>query len=94
MKWKGRRQSTNVEDRTNESPVEIPEGAKMFDGSIMGVNKKRGPNTEFNPSDPAEMKVVRELGKRNIEGTTPTPTPRPTTHDNLVTPGKWKTIQK
>lgn len=97
MKWKGGRQSTNVEDRTDEAPPKIPEGAPMIDGTVWGGNKKKGSNTEFNPNDPAEVKVVKELGKKNITKSTPIPTPRPTdngTHDNLVTPGKWKTKSK
>lgn len=98
MKWKGRRQSENVEDDTTDTPPEIPAGTKMVDGSVWGGNKKYSDgNTEFNPNDPAEVKVVRELGKKNITGKTPIPTPRPKdngTHDNLVTPGKWVTKSK
>ena len=91
MKWKkGGRQSTNIEDRRNETPEEpdefpeIPKGMKRV---------------EFDPNDSKEMKVVLELGKHNINKTTPVPTPRPSKKPNSiynsqVTPGEWSSKDK
>lgn len=89
MKWKGGRLSNNVEDKTNEV-TDIPDGTRLFmpPGEIW-----------HNPKKPPEkiIEVARELGKINREKRNPIPTPRPTdngTHDNIVTPGKWKTKTK
>lgn len=86
MKLKGRRQSTNVEDRRNEK-TEIPDGAQLTDGSIYYNPKTSSAGTR----DPKIIDVARELGRHNREKTTPVPTPRPNISNIQVTPGKWKT---
>lgn len=97
MKWKGRRQSKNIEDRTDEIPPQIPDGTKLANGDIYvrpkGKTIKVSPDIEFNPDDETEMGVIRDLARRNARGTTPTPTPRPSSKATKiqVTPGKWKT---
>lgn len=89
MKWQNLRRSKNVEDKTNEV-TDIP------DGTVLAF-----PPGEIyhSPKKPPEkiVKVQRELGRINREKRNPIPTPRPTdngTHDNLVTPGTWKTKSK
>jgi hypothetical protein len=90
----------NVEDRTTDIPPDPQEGEKLWGGGVYHKpkNTKISDDVEFNPDDKKEMSVVKELAKKNIEGTTPTPTPRPSdgfkSHDNLVTPGKWRTKSK
>lgn len=102
MKWRQYRQSTNVIDSTDDPPPQWPDGVKMTNGEIYHKPKnetvKVNKDVEFNPDDSKEMAVVRELAKKQSEGKIPIPTPRPSpkskTHDNLVTPGKWKTKNK
>ncbi len=87
MKWKQGRQSKNVIDRTMDPPVEIPDGEKLVDGTIY-----RSPDNGKGPRiDKKEIEVMRELGKHNINKTTPIPTPRPNIIKTQVTPGKWIT---
>ena len=86
MKWKGRRQSSNVEDRESEHLPEIPDGTRMF---ATGEIWKNTPKTE---KARKEINAAKDVGKRG--NNVPTPTPRPKnfkSHDNLVTPGKWNT---
>jgi len=93
MKWKGRRQSKNVIDKTEDIPPQIPDGTRMVNGEIYRKPKdatiKVSPDIAFNPDDETEMGVIRVLAKKNANKTTPIPTPRPTRIQ--VTPGKWKT---
>lgn len=109
MKWKGRRQSNNIEDKTNDPLPDIPEGTVMFGtGEIYHKDsdpyQTRPKEQKYSRDD---VKVAKELGRLNKEGKTPVPTPRPKndvptptpnpksrTHDNLVTPGKWTTKNK
>jgi hypothetical protein len=73
------------------------DGEKLVGGGVYRKpkNVKLGPDMEFDPDNPKEMKTIEKLEKINREGRNPTPTPRPsdgfTSHDNLVTPGKWRT---
>jgi hypothetical protein len=86
MKWKGLRQSTNVEDRTLEPTPEIPDGTIMAgDGSVWH-------NTTETEQRRKESNAAKDVARRG--NNVPTPTSRPKTHDNLVTPGKWTTKSK
>ena len=82
MKWKGRRQSTNVEDRELEPLPEIPDGTIMFTGE----EYRRTPATTKKEK---EINAAKDVGRRG--NSVPTPTSRPKSHNNLVTPGKWFT---
>lgn len=95
MKWKGRPQSTNVEDQTL-TDVNIPDGSKVF------VGGQEGWKTFDRTKDPAakqwddNVRVSKDIARRG--NNVPTPTPRPSdgfvSHDNIVTPGKWRTKSK
>lgn len=92
MKWKGRRQSTNVQDVTLDPLPEIPDGAPML------YEEQPWKNTPQTESNRKTENVRRNLEQRGDN--VPTPTPRPKgpkdngSHDNLVTPGKWNTKTK
>lgn len=94
MKWQGRRQSNNIEDvRKGGSSPFAEEKFGEYRGGVIPGDEMREPkvkNVEFDPDDPKEMKVIRELAKHNINKTTPKPTPRPK-YNSQVTPGKWTT---
>lgn len=79
MKWKGRRQSKNIEDRRTNDGRTTWEHENSISSQIVKDSEH----------DRKERDVAKELGKHNRNKTTPTPTPRP----NQVTPGKWKTKQ-
>lgn len=96
MKWRGRRQSTNIEDQSDPisdlirmDNTEYKGGKSPFDVPLKPRNKHTT----------KEIEVARELGKHNREGTTPVPTPRPEPKTSRlskitktqVTPGKWTT---
>lgn len=89
MKWRGQRQSTNVEDRTLDPLPDIPDGAQM----VQGYTWKKTPEGE---KARARINAERDVARRGSD--VPTPTPRPSdgfkSHDNLVTPGKWRTKGK
>lgn len=83
MKWKDLRQSTNVEDKTNEN-YEIPEGEILYP-----TGETYHKPVSYSPDDIA---VAKELGRLNKEKKTPIPTPRPLNIiKTQVTPGKWVT---
>jgi hypothetical protein len=83
MKWKGRRQSKNVEIR--DTPEPFQDGDILFEtGKVYRKGSKD--DKTFSESD---VKVAKELGKHHRNKTTPTPTPRPKM--TQVTPGKWTT---
>lgn len=82
MKWKGRRQSKNVEDRETEPLPGIPDGEMMFTGEVY----RRTPDVI---KQEKEINAAKEVGRKG--NNVPTPTPRPKSHNNLVTPGKWFT---
>lgn len=92
MKWKGLRQSVNIEDKTLED-VNIPNGAKVYVGGYGSgyktFDRRKDPAAkEWDDRVRAGKKVAR------MGDNVPTPTPRPNnekTHDNIVTPGKWTT---
>lgn len=88
MKWRGQRQSTNVEDRTLDPLPDIPDGTQL----VQGYTWKKTPAGDKNR---LQENANRDVARRG--NNVPTPTPRPDnskTHDNLVTPGKWKTKSK
>lgn len=78
MKLKGRRQSNNVEDRTNNPDI-IPDGAEVWGGPFKG----KGSGSEKFRWDAEKMdspiqKVKKELLKKEETGRgVPTPTSRP-----------------
>lgn len=89
MKWRGGRQSTNVEDRQLDPLPNIQDGEIMF-----------GTGEMYHPDDPKtkqqikEINAAKEVGRLGKTKPIPVPLDRPKdngTHDNLVTPGKWKT---
>lgn len=94
MKWKGRRESANVEDGRGES-VEVTIEDLINDDFI--------PNGPVNTGKPDRDKVEKwkkthsdkmaenEIRKLDKRGKIPTPTPRP---KGQVTPGDWKTNNK
>lgn len=95
MKWKGRRQSKNLEDKTDEIVV-IPEGEKMFGGyrwdkrmDNLPAKMKREELERKKTNSKDEHKVKTELHRHDRDGTTPTPSPKPKRIQ--VTPGEWKT---
>lgn len=100
MKWKGRRQSTNIEDKTLDYTP--PKEGEMVIGGMFGNGP--GMNTPYSSKDPdakkwnEQNKVEKDVARRGDN--VPTPTPRPSgpkdngSHDNLVTPGKWNTKTK
>lgn len=83
MKWKGRRQSTNVEDRTLEPLEEGVEGEVIFG---TGEVYRRTPEVVKREK---EINAAKEVGRKR--NNVPTPTPRPKITKTQVTPGKWKT---
>jgi len=97
MKWKGGRQSTNIEDKTLEDFT--PKEGEVVMGGMFGNGP--GSNQPFSSKNPKakqwndQVRVSKDIARRGDD--VPTPTPRPSgptdngTHDNLVTPGKWKT---
>lgn len=87
MKWKGRRQSKNVEDKTDDPLPDIPDGTIMFGtGEIY--------HKEEDPYQKSDLKVAKELGRLNRENKNPIPTPNPKITRTQVTPGKWVTKSK
>ncbi len=81
MKWKNRRQSTNVEDRTagnDESTDLVPRGKPVWIGN-------RQFRYDAESMDRPVDRVKRELADKEITGEIPVPTPRP----DQVTPGDW-----
>lgn len=97
MKWKGRPQSINVEDKTLED-FTPKEGEMILGGPFGGGPKSNAPFSSKNPNAKKwndQVRATKEVAR--MGNNVPTPTPRPTdngTHDNLVTPGKWKTKSK
>lgn len=88
MKWKGRRQSTNVQDARNDPLPDIPDGTVMFGtGEIYH-------ETKYSEQQKKQANAEREVQQRGDNVPTPTINPRSKTHDNLVTPGKWVTKSK
>lgn len=96
MKWKGRRQSKNVEDRQLED-VKIPNGAEIF-VNVLDDNddgKRDGYKTFNRKKDPAakewddRVRAEKNLARRG--NNVPTPSPNPRTINSQVTPGKWIT---
>lgn len=86
MKTKGRRQSTNIEDRSRE--VFTPEEGEVMYPTGEIYHKPKDSNIH----DKKEIEVAKELGKHNRNKTTPIPTPRPLNIvKTQVTPGKWTT---
>lgn len=93
MKWKGGRQSKNVEDKTNDPLPDIPDGTIMFGtGEIYHKEEDpyQNPKKEQRYSKD-DVKVAKELGRLNREGKNPIPTPNPKIIRTQVTPGKWIT---
>lgn len=88
MKLKGRRQSTNVEDRTNDPDI-IPDGAKVLAGPFGNVKAPIDRDNTFRwdskTMDSRDQKIKKELSEKDEYGRTPIPTPKPT----QVTPGNW-----
>lgn len=86
MKWKGRRQSTNVEDATLDPLPDIWDGE-----DVRGI----GPwhNTPTTEAKKKQVNAERDVARRGDN--VPTPTSRPgTITKTQVTPGKWKTVTK
>lgn len=91
MKWKGRRQSKNVEDRSNNPDIIKP-------GELSVPNYNKIPGNEHLPADsygrvkydPVTMdnettKAARQMKNIASRRGIPTPTPKP----NQATPGDW-----
>ncbi len=78
MKLKGRRQSTNVEDRTRE-PTIIPDGAEVWGGPFQGKGRGSGKfRWDSETMDSPEQKIAKELLKKEESAKgVPTPSPRP-----------------
>ena len=104
MKWRNRRQSTNVEDERESTAADsmiqklIQESDSQYAGgappepTINDKEKGNRPKIDYTPDD---IKVAKELGRLNREKRTPIPTPRPLNITKTqVTPGKWRTKQK
>lgn len=98
MKWKGRRQSTNVIDNRDEISALIQNDKTRYTG---GVIPKDAP--KMTKKDKEEIhknaKVRRTLNELDEAGKTPIPTPKPSQKrervkspiNAQVTPGKWTT---
>ncbi len=89
MKWKGRRQSNNIEDMRDDDAIKtiIKNSTVEYDGGVSpGALPKDKSRLE------GESKVQKELSKHDKNKTIPTPTPRPSQKMERiqVTPGKWK----
>lgn len=83
MKWKGRRQSTNVEDRQLEPLPEIQDGEVMAgDGSIWQ-------NTVETEKKRKQINAEKDVARKGSN--VPLPTSRPKITHTQVTPGKWIT---
>lgn len=85
MKWKGRRQSDNIEDDTNDPLPEIPDGEVMFGTGEIYHNSK------YTEDQKKQTNAERDVRRRGDNVPTPSPSPKRSITKTQVTPGKWTT---
>ncbi len=98
MKWKGRRQSSNVEVIPDDPIKRIIQQEGKYTGGTVPFDLPPYKESPYDrtttgpiPNDKAKAnaRVRKELGDRDRAGKNPIPTPRPM--NIQVTPGKWTT---
>lgn len=104
MKWKGRRESSNLEDGRGEAMDVTIEDLINDDfipnGPMQTKPKSRKEGVDEFLKKKPWRKAAKEILDHDRKGTIPTPTPKPkhnkdtNTNKVQVTPGSWKTVNK
>ena len=102
MKWKGRRQSKNIEIIPPDPIARIIQKETKYTGGVspMDLPSEKPSPMDRKPKRPhltedqkASLDIKKKLGDLNRSGKNPIPTPNPRrkVQQIQVTPGEWKT---